>query len=80
MIAQIVNNSNLKPCSHVFAVMQFLDERFEGMRTSKNKLNHPQSNNGAVKQRDLENFFKKLGKERLVGGPRKAPTTSKSTK
>lgn len=25
-------------------------------------------------------MFKKLGKEGLVGGPRKAPTTSKSTK
>ena len=30
-IAQIVNNSNLKPCSHAFADMQFLDERFERM-------------------------------------------------
>ena len=33
-IAQIVNNSNLKPCSHAFADMKFLDERFERMQTS----------------------------------------------
>ena len=36
MIAQIVNN--LKPCSHAFVGMQFLDERFERMQTFKNKL------------------------------------------
>jgi len=50
MIAQIVNNSNLKPCSHAFADMQFLDKRFERMQTFRNQLYHPQSDNGAVKQ------------------------------
>jgi len=92
-IAQIVNNSNLKPCSHAFADMQFLDERFERMQTFKNKLYHPQSDNGAVKRRviqkiaesglayyDLENLFRKAGKEGLVAVLSKAPTTSKSTR
>jgi len=89
-IAQIVNNSNLKPCSHAFADMQFLDERFERMQSFRNKLYHPQSDNGAVKQRvvqkiaesglsyhDLENLFRKAGNEGLVAVLSKAPTTSK---
>ena len=39
-IAQIVNNSNLKPCSHAFDDMQFLDERFERMQTFTNFTIH----------------------------------------
>ena len=63
------------------------------MQTFKNKLYHPQSDNGAVKQRvlqkiaesglayhDLENLFRKAGKEGLVAVLSKAPTTSKSTR
>ena len=92
-IAQIVTNSNLKPCSHAFPDMQFLDERFERMQTFRNKLYYPQSDNGAVKQRviqkiaesglsyhDLENLFRKAGKEGLVAVLSNAPTTSKSTR
>jgi len=92
-IAQIVNNSNLMPCSHAFADMQFLDERFERMQAFRNKLYHLHSDNGAVRQRvikkiaesglsyhDLENLFRRAGKEGLVAVLSKAPTTSKSTK
>ena len=59
----------------------------------KNKLYHPQSDNGVVKQRiiqkiaesglayhDLENLFSKAGKEALVAVLSKAPTKSKSTR
>lgn len=53
-ITQIVNNSNAKSCSHAFADMQFLDEHFERMQTFKNKLYHPQSDNGAVKERVVQ--------------------------
>ena len=92
-IAHIVNNSNLKPCSHAFADMKFLVEPFERMQTFKNKLYHPQSDNGVVKQRviqkiaesglayhDLENLFRKAGKEGLVAVLSKVPTKSKSTR
>ena len=93
MIAQVVNNGDLKPCSYAFADMQFLDERFERMQTFRNKLYHVQSDNGAVKQRviqkigesglsyqDLENLFRKAGKEGLAAVLSKVPTTFKSTR
>ena len=70
-ISQIINNSNLKPCSHAFDDMRFLDEHFERMQTFRYKLYHPQTDDGPVKQRviqkiaesglayqDLENLFK----------------------
>ncbi|XP_068756051.1 uncharacterized protein [Montipora capricornis] len=92
-IAQIVNNSNLKPCYHAFADMQFLDERFKRMQTFKCKLYQPKTDDGAVKQRivqkiaesglayhDLEHLFAKAGKEALVAVLSQAPTTSKSTR
>ena len=90
-IAQIVNNSNLKPCSHAFDDMQFLDERFERMQTFRSKLYHPQTDDAPVKQRviqkiaesglayhDLEKLFSTAGKEGLVAVLSKAPTASKS--
>ena len=46
---QIVNNSNLQPCSHAFDDMLFLDKRFERTQTFKHKLFNPQSDNGVVK-------------------------------
>ena len=92
-IAEIINNSNLKSCSHAFNDMKFLDERFERMQTFKCKLYHPQADDGPVKQRivqkiaesgltyrDLENLFAKAGKEGLVAVLSKAPTTSESTR
>jgi len=92
-IAEIINNSNVKSCSHAFDDMRFLDERSERLQTFKCKLCNPQTDDGPVKQRivqkiaesklayhNLENLFAKAGKEGLVAVLSKAPTTSKSTR
>ena len=89
---QLVDNSNLKPCSHAFDDMQFLNERFERIQTVRYKLYHPQTDDGPVKQRviqkiaesalayrDLENLFSTAGKEGLVAVFSKAPIPWKST-
>lgn len=51
---EIVNNTNLQPCSHTFDDMLFLDKRFQCKQTFKHKLFNPQSDNGAVKQRVIQ--------------------------
>ena len=87
-IAQIVNNSNLKPCSHAFDDMQFLDERFERVQTFRSKLYHPQVKQRVIQKiaesglayHDLENLFSTAGKKGLVAVLSKAPTASKSTR
>ena len=45
--------------------MKFLDERFERMQTFKNKLFHPQSDNGVVKQSRTENCRKRTSLPRF---------------